>query len=70
MWFSYQHEPGTVSVLWGPSSSGISFVLILPSECCRALIPTEILESKVDIEKISFVQQHQGGFFQFIAFLR
>ena len=70
MWFSYQHEPGTISVLCGPSSSSISFVLILPSKCCRAVIPAEILESKVDVEKISFAHQRQGGFFQLIAFLR
>ena len=71
MWFSYQLKAGTLSLPQGPLSFPVSLVLVLPSNCCRAVTSTEILAKEVDAGKISFVQQYPGGFsHRWVAFLR
>lgn len=66
MWFSYQQEPGTISLLSGFVSFRDSFVLLLPSNCDRAVTSTEIFRVESRCWKISFIQRYHrvSNFFE------
>lgn len=66
MWFSYQREPGTISLLSGFVSFRDSFVLLLPSSCDRTITSTEIFRVESRCWKISFIQQYHrvSNFFE------